>query len=232
MIEGLLESDAHLPEALTIAGQQVRVTLRRHPRARRYILRFNGPLNLLATLPRGGSKRDAWAFIMRSQAWIRRQMERRVSSPQASAEIFLRGEKFILETSEHFARLGSEIIPLDGDLHLSIQRHLQNLAAVELIPRTRELAAQTNTEIRRVAVRNQRSRWGSCSVRRTISLNWRLIQTPAFVRDYIILHELMHLRQMNHSPKFWAEVESVCPSWRDAEKWLRANGRQIMSAAF
>lgn len=232
MIKSLLESDAHLPEALTIAGQQLRVTLRRNPRARRYILRFNGPLNLLATLPRGGSKRDAWAFIMRSQTWIRRQLEKRAAASQATAEIFLRGEKFALETSEHFARIGAEIVPLNGELHHSIQRHFHNLAVAELIPRTRELAVQTNTEIRRITVRNQRSRWGSCSLRRTISLNWRLIQTPDFVRDYIILHELMHVREMNHSPKFWAEVESVCPAWRDAEKWLRANGRQIMSAAF
>jgi hypothetical protein len=55
-----------------------------------------------------------------------------------------------------------------------------------------------------------------------------LIQTPAFVIDYIILHELMHLRQMNHSNRFWAEVEKVCPSWREAEQWLRKHGREIM----
>jgi predicted metal-dependent hydrolase len=54
-------------------------------------------------------------------------------------------------------------------------------------------------------------------------LNWRLIQTPPFVRDYIFLHELMHLRQMNHSARFWREVESVCPGYAAAEKWVQQN---------
>jgi hypothetical protein len=76
-------------------------------------------------------------------------------------------------------------------------------------------------------VRNQRSRWGSCSRRRTISLNWRLIQTPAFVRDYIILHELMHLREMNHSARFWRQVEIVCPDYRNAEHWLKQHSRML-----
>jgi len=57
-----------------------------------------------------------------------------------------------------------------------------------------------------------------------ISLNWRLVQTPYSVRDYIIYHELMHLREMNHSARFWARVEEVCPSWREAEHWLKQNG--------
>ena len=78
--------------------------------------------------------------------------------------------------------------------------------------------------VRRVSVRNQRTRWGSCSRRGLISLNWRLVQTPDTVRDYIIHHELMHLREMNHSERFWARVEAVCPGWRDAEKWLKRNG--------
>jgi predicted metal-dependent hydrolase len=73
-------------------------------------------------------------------------------------------------------------------------------------------------------VRNQRSRWGSCSPRGTISLNWRLIQAPPNVRDYIILHELCHLRQMNHSDRFWREVASVCPDYQRAELWLKRNG--------
>ncbi len=83
-------------------------------------------------------------------------------------------------------------------------------------------------DIKQVTVRNQpRSRWGSCSSTGTISLNWRLVQTPDAVRDYIIHHELMHLREMNHSARFWARVEEVCPAWRDAERWLKRNGSLV-----
>jgi predicted metal-dependent hydrolase len=90
-----------------------------------------------------------------------------------------------------------------------------------LPPRVLELAAQHGLPVRRITVRSQKSRWGSCSRRGTISLNWRLIQTPAFVSDYICLHELVHLRQMNHSPGFWREVERVCPDYRMAKHWLK-----------
>ena len=72
-----------------------------------------------------------------------------------------------------------------------------------------------------MTVRNQRSRWGSCSRRGTISLNWRLIQAPVFVRDYLILHELAHLKEMNHSRRFWREVARLCPDFAQAERWLK-----------
>jgi predicted metal-dependent hydrolase len=128
--------------------------------------------------------------------------------------------------ASNFIRLGAEVIPLadtTGDLRPAIERHLRGLAAKELPARTLEFAALHQLPVRRVTVRAQRSRWGSCSFKGVISLNWRLIQTPPFVRDYIILHELMHLRQMNHSARFWREVESVCPNFRTAKLWLKEN---------
>ncbi|MFZ9683187.1 MAG: M48 family metallopeptidase, partial [Cephaloticoccus sp.] len=113
---------------------------------------------------------------------------------------------------------------LDGDLRPTLEAHFARRAKIELPARTWELAALTGMEVKLVTVRNQRSRWGSCSAHGTISLNWRLVQTPDFVRDYIIYHELMHLREMNHSDRFWARVEEVCPGWREAERWLKRNG--------
>ena len=113
---------------------------------------------------------------------------------------------------------------LEGDLRPALEAAFARRAKIELPGRTWELAAETNVDVKHVTVRNQRSRWGSCSAGGTISLNWRLVQTPDTVRDYIIYHELMHLREMNHSDRFWARVEAVCPWWRDAERWLKRNG--------
>jgi predicted metal-dependent hydrolase len=113
---------------------------------------------------------------------------------------------------------------LDGDLRPTLEAQFARRGRIELPARTWELAAITRVNVTQVTVRNQRSRWGSCSVGGTISLNWRLVQTPDFVRDYIIHHELMHLREMNHSAHFWAQVEEVCPGWREAEEWLKRNG--------
>lgn len=204
-----------------VAGTAVPIQWRKNPKARRYILRFKRPACVVATIPRGGSQNEALAFIVRSQAWLERQLAKPVVTEDAwttGTEIWLRGTKVSL------GQMG-----FDGsDLRQRAVRHLRSLAAHFLSQRTRELAAQTGSVISRISIRDQRTRWGSCSVRGCISLNWRLIQTPEFVTDYIILHELMHLRQMNHSEKFWREVESVCPAWRDAEKWIRQHGREIM----
>ena len=113
---------------------------------------------------------------------------------------------------------------LEGDLRPTLEAHFARRAKIELPARTWELAALTGMGVTAVSVRNQRTRWGSCTTGGVISLNWRLIQTPESVRDYIIYHELMHLREMNHSARFWARVEEVCPAWREAEHWLKRNG--------
>jgi len=127
-------------------------------------------------------------------------------------------------------RFGGESVRVSdpaADLRLAIEGHLRKLATRELSPRVLELAARHGLTVRRITVRSQKSRWGSCSRRGTISLNWRLIQTPAFVSDYICLHELMHLRQMNHSPGFWREMERVCPDYRTAKRWLKEHSGRL-----
>ena len=108
------------------------------------------------------------------------------------------------------------------------ERHFRARATLELPARCAHLAAVHGLTVARVSVRNQRSRWGACSSRGVITLNWRLIQMPPSVSDYVILHELMHMRQPNHSRRFWREVESVCAWWRDAERWLKKYGREIL----
>ncbi len=129
------------------------------------------------------------------------------------------------ETASEPARLPSgEIL----DLRPSVSNYLRSLAELELPPRAMLLAQQHQLPVRRVTVRDQHSRWGSCSVRGTISLNWRLIQTPQFVSDYIVLHELMHLKEMNHSARFWQLVQEVCPNYETAERWLKVEGRQLI----
>jgi predicted metal-dependent hydrolase len=93
----------------------------------------------------------------------------------------------------------------------------------ELVPRVGELAHQHGLRVTRVSIRRQRSRWGSCSRRGAISLNWRLVHAPPHVRDYVIVHELMHLREMNHSARFWAHVDAAFPERDAAEQWLKTH---------
>ena len=107
------------------------------------------------------------------------------------------------------------------DYRTAIQSHLRALAERELPGRTRELAQDHGIAIRRVTIRAQKTRWGSCSSRGTISLNWKLIQAPPLVRDYLMIHELMHCRQMNHSARYWKLVAEAFPRWQEAEAWLK-----------
>ena len=210
------------------------VSYHRNPRARRYILRLRPDGSARVTVPRGGSQAEARRFAERNIPWIERQRLRQATRPKgpavwnAGTQILLRGQAVLLEISNveggHEVRLGAEsfrVAELPGDLRPLVERHLWRLAARELPPRLLALAAAHQVTIRRVSVRNQRSRWGSCSRRGVISLNWRLVQTPDFVTDYILLHELMHVREMNHSSRFWAEVARVCPDYEAAERWLK-----------
>jgi predicted metal-dependent hydrolase len=225
-----VSSIVHLP-----AGRQpLPLLMVRNPRARRYLLRLRPDGTARVTIPRGGSTAMARQFVERHAAWLERAFQRLQSQPRKLAvwkigtEILLRGGLVRIEAGFNgetgTVRFGGESVrvpDLAADLRPAIEGHLRQLATRELPPRLLELATRHGLTVRRITVRSQKSRWGSCSRRGTISLNWRLIQTPAFVSDYICLHELMHLRQMNHSPRFWREMERVCPDYPMAERWLK-----------
>jgi predicted metal-dependent hydrolase len=101
--------------------------------------------------------------------------------------------------------------------------------AKTIIPRrVVELNSRWNLPCSSVVVRNQKTRWGSCSRKGTLSLNWRLVLIPPEVMDYLIFHELAHLREMNHSPRFWKVVASLCPAYAESERWLRKHGRSVL----
>ena len=105
-----------------------------------------------------------------------------------------------------------------------VRGELRRQAARELPPLLMARAAALGLTVTRVSIRDQRSRWGSCGPDGHISLNWRLIVMPEWVRDYVIVHELMHLRRMDHSRAYWALVARAFPEYRRARAWLREHG--------
>lgn len=114
------------------------------------------------------------------------------------------------------------------DIAAVVQRWLRARAADELPGVLQAYARQFGLTVTRVSVRDQRARWGSCSRRGSITLNWRLVQMPVWVRDYIIVHELMHRREMNHSPRFWRHVAAAYPRHLEARQWLRTEGKKLL----
>jgi len=178
------------------------VVFTRHSRARRYVIRVTADGVVRVTIPQWGSKREAAAFAERERAWIAKQ-QRRAEEERAQ--------------------------PKPSEMAGEVERDLRSRAKRALPARVSELAAQHGLTVARVSVRNQRWRWGSCSRAGHICLNWRLMTMPEWVRDYVIIHELMHLKRMDHSPRFWKLVARVCPDYQNARRWLRQHARGAAS---
>ncbi|MDB6112071.1 MAG: metal-dependent hydrolase [Pedosphaera sp.] len=219
-VEGVLEGET----------SRIGITFRKNPRARRYILRINATGMPTVTIPRGGSLPEAGKFAQRHVAWLEARLKKfkeRTATQVDEQKVLFKGEPVALitvsDTRVAFGAHTISVAPGRTDLRAQLKEKLWRLAKMELPPRVAELAAEHGLSVNRVSVRDQRSRWGSCSVRKQISLNWRLIQVPDLVRDYIIVHELMHLREMNHSSRFWKWVHEAFPRTPEAERWLKVN---------
>ncbi len=213
----------------------------RHRRARRYILRLLGDGTLRVTLPRWGARREAEAFVRQSRAWIEKQRQLRRAAPddqpwRDGTTVLVDGAPTRLSvyvTAKGVSvRCGAVIVPTrartGSDVRGIVQRWLRAKAVEELPPVVHAYAEDLGLVVTRVSIRDQRSRWGSCSRRGSITLNWRLVQMPPFVRAYIVIHELMHRREMNHSARFWRHVAAACPRHLEARKWLRTEGKKLL----
>jgi predicted metal-dependent hydrolase len=221
------------------AGDAV-ITVRfvRNDRARRYVLRLQRDGVARDTVPRHGSVREAHAFVERQREWLWHQHLERLANPpldgtRVPRRILVDGAWTAVELQSTGDALHIAIgdTRLTADAHApgeAIRRWLRARATVQLPPRLHEIAATHGIAVRRVTVRDQRSRWGSCSASGRISLNWRLVQMPPDVRDYILVLELAHVRVPNHSRKFWNLVAEMDPHWREAERWLRRHGRELL----
>jgi predicted metal-dependent hydrolase len=170
----------------------------RHRRARRYVLRLDPDGRVRVTIPPGGSRREADEFAQRNTKWIERRLRAHETARAAAP-----------------APDGAEL------------RRLREAARRELPARLMELASLHSLTVTRVSVRNQRTRWGSCGLDGHICLNWRLIRMPCWVRDYVMVHELMHLRRMDHSAAYWRLVAAACPTHQAARAWLRQHGPEL-----
>ena len=106
---------------------------------------------------------------------------------------------------------------------------LTRLAREELPERVARFAPLVGVDYGRIVIRHQRTRWGSCNARGDMNFNCLLMLTPDRVRDYVVVHELCHRKHMDHSPRFWAEVERVLPDWRDSRRWLRERGGLLLA---
>lgn len=224
---------ASLPESLEIDGRSVPLAARRNQRARRMNLRLdagNGGLEL--TLPPGVSEDAALDFLERHQGWIAARLKR-LPAPvafQHGAELPILGERHRIQHAP-WARRGvwreQGLLYVSGAAeHLArrVADYLKAEARRVCRARAEEKALAIGARLSRVSVRETRSRWGSCSSDGALSFSWRLILAPELVLDYVVAHEVAHLRHLNHSPAFWRLVAELAPDFEAQRRWLKRQG--------
>ena len=204
-------------------GEPVPVILRRLRAARRMRLRVDVKGNVVVTAPLRCPVDSARAFVEGNRTWLAGQLGRRAAVPTLLEHLSRQptlsglGHAYALEFRETIGRpyllrddLRRGVLfalpPCPGDA--AVAALCREFAAAVIPLRVRELAQRTASLVKRVSVRNQASRWGSCSSRGTLSLNWRLVLLTAALHDHVILHELAHLHELNHSADFWGLLAS------------------------
>ena len=212
----------------------VEVTLRRSARARRISLRVSGiDGRVTLTLPRGASEREALDFAREKAAWLRRHLDKRVADVAVGigAELPFRGGlRVVVPGQGRAVRLGEGEIAVPGDPGRAGARllgYLKESARARLAEASDRYAGALGRDYARLTLRDTRSRWGSCSAEGGLMYSWRLIMAPDDVLDYVAAHEVAHLAEMNHSVRFWRQVERLYGNYTPPRTWLRDNGAEL-----
>lgn len=229
-------------EKFLVADQEVDLVFKRHAAARRFTLRMNREGDsFVMTMPLRASLADARDFARKSEAWMRGALARRVEKVVAcnGAMIMLRGVEYRIAATGKLRGLVAcdeatrTLHVPGGSAHLArrLTDWLKAEAAHDLDVASTRHAMAMETRFRKLNVRDQKSRWGSCSSDGVLSYSWRLILAPPFVLDYVAAHEVAHLQEMNHSARFWRLVLKHCPDARQARTWLKLYGARLHTIA-
>jgi predicted metal-dependent hydrolase len=217
------------------------VRLRRHRQARRYTLRIDAASRqVVLTMPPRGNLREAREFAQKHGAWIAARLKR---LPQAApfahgTEVPLRGDphRIVHRRGARGAVWtaadddGRPLLCVAGEaphVNRRVGDYLRRAASRDLDAAARRYAEVLGVSIKRISIRDQTSRWGSCSNTGVLSFSWRLILAPPHVLDYLAAHEVAHLVELNHSARFWRLVERIYPDFERAKAWLEVHGTDL-----
>lgn len=220
---------SHETGKLEIAGKSVTYTVKKSARAKRLTIKITRERRLEVIVPQRVDSVEAHRFIYAHRGWIEKKLH--LLTPVTKTYLYL-GKVYKLshlhnrEGSKHKISLEAETLSIESPFSSTIgpaeifDQFLKFQGRKYLVARCEELAKQYDFPLTKVSIRGQRSRWGSCSRRGSISLNYKLMQFRYEMIDYVILHELCHLRHMNHSQRFWNEVGRYLPNYKALDKEL------------
>ena len=239
-----------MPE-MTLAGETFAYAVRKSKRAKRVSLRFHPERGFELVVPLRQRIADAEAIWRENQSWALRMLER---ARKAEARPMFRrqyhdgatmpylGRPLVMRLvgSLDAARIDIKMTPERFEVRLpqcsvddqdlwrdGFERMYRRMARAYLPRRVEALAAARGFEYRQIRIKNQKTRWGSCSAKRNLNFNLRLMMTPPAAIDYIIIHELCHLVELNHSPRFWDLVARHCPEHERWRRWFKDNSSQL-----
>ncbi|WP_299713766.1 SprT family zinc-dependent metalloprotease [Tardiphaga sp.] len=231
------------PDTLAVKhGSQIfSIRLRRHRRARRYTLRIHpSDREAILTMPPRGTLADAKDFAARHGGWIAARLGRlpKAAPFEAGTVVPLRGTPHrivhragsrgtvwteVRDSGEKILCVAGEAEHVDRRVHDFLKRE----ARADLQKASTHYARELGVKVTRLTIRDQSSRWGSCTSAGSLSFSWRLILAPPYVLDYLAAHEVAHLVEMNHSAKFWKVVAKICPATERAKTWLDTHGNDL-----
>lgn len=234
-------------EMIMINGRPLRYRVRRHARARRRLVRVTKDNGVVVTLPKGDHRRVAKELLAEWSDWVEEKVDDlgvwdgpQIPSYATGSEIYFLGRPRVLDIGPlPFGQRRSRMWLSNDTLHLELLpgevldprdaliRHLKKEAGIILRSRVDHWAEITELYPAKVMVGERKTRWGSCSSRRTISLCYRLVMAPSRVIDAIVVHELCHLEHMDHSSRFWELVHSTLPDYEKWDGWLRQNSHHL-----
>jgi len=217
-------------DEIQVGSRKLPILYKRNARAKSYLIYVRRDGTLRVTIPKYGTKSQAYQFVQEKESWIQRQHDKihapgwKPSEWAPGTKVWFEGTQLPITSSQRADQIWISIGPLEfpartteEDLRPIVEEQLRGYATKVLPVRTQELADLHELSPTAVTVRNQSTRWGSCSEAGRISLNWRLIQVPQEVRDYVILHELMHMQELNHSKNFY----------KKHDRWLKTNAVKL-----
>lgn len=224
-------------ELLKIDGKSIEVILRTDPRARRFIVKVDPSTGQVSVVsPSSRSLDRAFDFARKEKNWIAGRLANVPPPVQLTA-----GSTVMLRGVEHHIRSGTggrtpvwidreascPTIRVEGRAEHVTRRlidWLKREARLKIDERVAEYAGELGVQPKRITIRDTSSRWGSCSSARSLSFSWRLILAPPQVLDYVVAHEVAHLRELNHRPRFWRLVETLVSHTDKSQNWLSENG--------
>lgn len=225
--------------AVVIGGREVPLAIRRHPRARRLTMRLAADgSEVRITLPRWGRTEDALVFARARLEWLERQLAAvpQAQAPQPGGALAYRGGELTIDWDPSHPRkpaLAGSAVRIGGpaeSLRSRLQRWLESEARRLLEEDLAFYCARAGHSPPPLRLSRAQRRWGSCSDRRTIRINWRLVQAPDFVRRSVVAHEVTHMTHFDHSPAFHALLAELFEDEvRAADAWLKAHGRSLYS---